>query len=303
MTAERKRNVSFLVVALEPFSARAMAATTQPRDLSVIGAVKMEEKSELQQAKKDESGEAKDDVNRGAVAAADEIAPVAAPSGEEGELNAYELERERNIARNRARMEAVVGESRRGLAAMKRATTTTAKVSSSRRPRRRPPPSPSSSSPPRRVIPTRASRRLNRSSRSSPSPGPANRTPPDCRASGAVSRSAKPVVPARFVRGVPSGRGLSDDAEALRQLNSFRASYMSRTALFNRVMAVSNLLKLEDFAAVLEEEGQRDLAALAREKLALMKRGNPAAVKEFVLRSKEREYERREKEAEEAEDE
>lgn len=75
---------------------------------------------------------------------------------------------------------------------------------------------------------------------------------------------------------------------------------MSRAALFNRVMTVSNLLKLGDFAEVLETEGQKDLAALARGKLALMRKGSPAAVKEFVMGSKEREYERREREAAEA---
>ena len=157
-------------------------------------------------------------------------------------------------------------------------------------------------------MPTRASRRLEKSN-SSRSPSPdfefnrsINRTPPDCRA--VFSRSIKPVVPARFlVRGVPSNNlGIAaDDAEALRRLNSFRTSYMSRAALFNRVMAVSNALKLEDFAQVLEAEDQRDLAELAREKLALMQKGNPAAVREFVVRSKEREYERREREAAEAE--
>jgi len=159
-------------------------------------------------------------------------------------------------------------------------------------------------------MPTRASRRLGRTGDRPPSPlalnldrsRTANGTPPDCRAVSSRS-SARPVVPARFVRGVPSN---ADDAEALRRLNSFRTSYMSRAALFNRVMAVSNALKLEDFAAVLEEEAggeedRRDLASLAREKLALMKKGDPAAVRDFVLRSKEREYERREREAAEAE--
>ena len=156
-------------------------------------------------------------------------------------------------------------------------------------------------------MPTRASRRLQPRSGSgssrSPSPGPLNKTPPDCKAARIASRSVRPVIPARFVRGIASNPNVADDAEALRELNSFRTSYMSRAALFNRVMAVSNLLKLEDFAEVLEKENQTDLAALAREKLTLMKKGNPSAVKEFVLRSKEQEYERREKEVAEAEEE
>ena len=251
---------------------------------------------------------------------------TAAPSGGagEGELNAYELERERNIARNRARMEAVVGESKRGFAASaaKGATMSSSSFSQAQHRRRRPPrprpPPPSSSTPAeaRRAMPTRTSRRLARRTRSSgsrsPSPNPdpdqMNRTPPDCRkAAGAIfSRSSRPVVPARFVRGVPSsdrGAASEGDAEALRRLNCFRLSYMSRAALFNRVMAISNALKLEDFAAVLEKEGRGDLAALAREKLSLMKEGNAAAVRDFVLRSKEAEYERREREAAEEQEE
>ena len=287
----------------------------------------MEAKREVSGAHKEEEEERGADVNN-------RIGEIAAPSGAsldtdydddagEGGLNAYELERERNIARNRARMEAVVGESKRGFAA----TTRRAKAPSAsgttrqRRPRRPPPPSPAEEA--RRVMPTRASRRLRRRSSGSrsPSPDPAqmNRTPPDCGrgpAGALFSRSARPVIPARFVRGVPSarGRGLglgpgaaaaaTDDAEALRQLNRFRTSYMSRAALFNRVMAVSNALKLEDFALVLEgEAGRGDLAALAREKLALMKKGDAAAVKDFVARSKEAEYERREAEVEAGEEE
>ena len=266
--------------------------------------VKMEAETEVLEAKKEESERGDDDADR-------IIDETAAPHGashdaeeEEGDLNAYELERERNIARNRARMDAVVGESRRVLAATtKRAAASANATSGPRRCRRPRPPAPAEEA--RRIMPTRASRRLERSSSSrSPSPDRTmNRTPPDC-SRAAISRSARPVIPARFVRGVPSNPGTADDAEALRQLNAFRTSYMSRAALFNRVMAVSNALKLEDFAEVLEREDQRDLAGLAREKLVLMKKGNPAAVREFVLRSKEREYERREREAEvEAEEE
>ena len=267
----------------------------------------------LEAQQNEEERERCDDVSR--------VDEIAAPSSgashdaeEEGNLNAYELERERNIARNRARMEAVVGESKRGLAATKRAAAAATKASAGPRRRPRPPP-PSAPTDGGRGMPTRASRRLGRTGDRPPSPldldldrsRTANGTPPDCRAVSSRS-SARPVVPACFVRGVPSNAGVADDAEALRRLNSFRTSYMSRAALFNRVMAVSNALKLEDFAAVLEEEAggeedRRDLAALAREKLALMKKGDPAAVRDFVLRSKEREYERREREAAEAEEE
>lgn len=262
----------------------------------------MEATREKEENEEEERGGVDDDVKN-------RVGETAAPSGatldndDDAGLNAYELERERNIARNRARMEAVVGESKRGLAAT-RAKATSIGTTRQRRPRR-PPPTEEAG---RRVMPTRASRRLRSGSRS-PSPDPAQmrRTPPDCGGRSAISKSEKPVIPARFVRGVPSARGpaASDDPEALRELNRFRTSYMSRAALFNRVMAVSNALKLEDFALVLEEsEGQADLAALAREKLALMRAGDPAAVKEFVLRSKEAEYERREREAEaEAEEE
>ena len=112
-----------------------MAAATEPRVLPIIGPaqrVKMEAKSELQEAKRKEERGGDDDANRsdGAAAAArdGEIAASAAPSGED-ELNAYELERERNISRIRARMEAVVGESRRDLAAMKKRASASAKVS------------------------------------------------------------------------------------------------------------------------------------------------------------------------------
>ena len=64
-----------------------------------------------------------------------------------------------------------------------------------------------------------------------------------------------------------------------------------------------NIRKMREEEEAGGEEDRRDLAALAREKLALMKKGDPAAVRDFVLRSKEREYERREREAAEAEEE
>ena len=282
-----------------------MAASTHPRDLFTVCSpqgIKMEAKSEVLE---EERGEGVDGINRSIDDDGTEASPSgSAPSDDGEDLNAYELERERNIARNRARMEAVVEEAGRSL--KKRAITAAKATKSSTRRHRRPRqprPSSSSSPPPQRTMPTRASRRLQPRSGSShsPSPGTLNKTPPDCRAAGIASRSARPVIPSRFVRGTASNPNVSDDAEALRELNSFRASYMSRAALFNRVMAVSNLAKLEDFAEVLEKGGQSDLAALAREKSGLMKKGNPSAVKEFLLRSKEREYERREKEAAEAE--